>query len=293
MWGSRGRPSCPRRGSGRGRRPPRRWPSARTPTTSSSAAGRRWPSGRAAVASSTTSCAPTDRRARGTSTPTPSRWSRRRQDEQREAARRRRRRQRGRGRVPRPRRRRARQRLAVRSEVARVIRELRPEVVLGHDPWKRYRTPSRPSPCRAAGLRGDRRCPRSALLPRARTPPSPARRRCCCSRPNAANHVEDVTGFVDRKLRALEAHVSQFESTMKATDEAQLEAFRSADPRPAWPSSGRPTASTAAEVFAVDHRSVTNWPGWRPAPGGPANAWAIEIHSVAASPSISSAVSAT
>ena len=29
--------------------------------------------------------------------------------------------------------------LVVRGEVARVIRELRPEVVLGHDPWKRYR----------------------------------------------------------------------------------------------------------------------------------------------------------
>jgi LmbE family N-acetylglucosaminyl deacetylase len=29
--------------------------------------------------------------------------------------------------------------LEVRSQVARVIRELRPQVVLGHDPWKRYR----------------------------------------------------------------------------------------------------------------------------------------------------------
>ncbi|MBI5090172.1 MAG: PIG-L family deacetylase, partial [Actinobacteria bacterium] len=29
--------------------------------------------------------------------------------------------------------------LAVRSEVAKVIRQLRPEVVLGHDPWKQYR----------------------------------------------------------------------------------------------------------------------------------------------------------
>ena len=29
--------------------------------------------------------------------------------------------------------------LALRGEVARVIRQLRPEVVLGHDPWKRYR----------------------------------------------------------------------------------------------------------------------------------------------------------
>ena len=31
---------------------------------------------------------------------------------------------------------------------------------------------------------------------------------------------------MDRKLHALEAHESQFESTMKATDDAQIEAFR-------------------------------------------------------------------
>ncbi len=33
---------------------------------------------------------------------------------------------------------------------------------------------------------------------------------------DTADHVEDVTGFVDAKLEALEAHESQFESTMKA-----------------------------------------------------------------------------
>ena len=43
---------------------------------------------------------------------------------------------------------------------------------------------------------------------------------------DVADHVEDVTGFVDAKLFALEAHESQFESTMKATDDAQIESFR-------------------------------------------------------------------
>ena len=41
------------------------------------------------------------------------------------------------------------------------------------------------------------------------------------------DHAEDVSTFVATKLRALEAHASQFESTMKARDEDQLKAFRS------------------------------------------------------------------
>ena len=42
------------------------------------------------------------------------------------------------------------------------------------------------------------------------------------------NHAEDVTRTLDRKLAALLAHESQFESTMRAADgdPEQLEAFR-------------------------------------------------------------------
>jgi len=40
------------------------------------------------------------------------------------------------------------------------------------------------------------------------------------------DHGEDVTAFVDTKLRALEAHASQFESTMKAKDSSDLDRFR-------------------------------------------------------------------
>jgi LmbE family N-acetylglucosaminyl deacetylase len=43
---------------------------------------------------------------------------------------------------------------------------------------------------------------------------------------DAPDHFEDVTAFVDTKLHALEAHASQFESTMKATSTDQLVAFR-------------------------------------------------------------------
>ena len=40
------------------------------------------------------------------------------------------------------------------------------------------------------------------------------------------DHAENVEGFVAAKLHALAAHESQFESTMKAADPAQLDTFR-------------------------------------------------------------------
>ena len=115
--------------------------------------------------------------------------------------------------------------LVMRGRVARVIRELRPQVVLGHDPWKRYRlhpdhrhagllacegiVASRdPHFFKEHGLPHHR--PDTLLLWEADEP----------------DHVEDVSGFVDAKLHALEAHESQFESTMKAVDPAQVQAFR-------------------------------------------------------------------
>ena len=46
--------------------------------------------------------------------------------------------------------------------------------------------------------------------------------------PDQIDHVERVAGWEDRKLGALEAHQSQFESTMFVTDgdDSQLQAFR-------------------------------------------------------------------
>ena len=110
-----------------------------------------------------------------------------------------------------------------RRSIVRAIRELQPDVVLGHDPWKRYRLhPDH----RNAGLLvcdavvaardphffpdlGPHHRPEHLLLWEADVP----------------DHVEDVTDFVDRKLDALDAHVSQFESTMHAVDDDELDAF--------------------------------------------------------------------
>lgn len=115
--------------------------------------------------------------------------------------------------------------LVLRGEVARVIRILQPDVVLGHDPWKRYRL--HPDHRHAGLLACDG-------IVAARDPHFFKEHGIPHHRPSALllweadepNHVEDVSGWVDLKLHALEAHESQFESTMKAVEPAQMTAFR-------------------------------------------------------------------
>lgn len=115
--------------------------------------------------------------------------------------------------------------LVLRGEVARVIRQLRPQVVLAHDPWKQYRL--HPDHREAGILACDG-------IVAARDPHFFKDQGLAPHRPDTLllweaevpDHVEDVSGFVDTKLLALEAHESQFESTMKAVDPGQLVAFR-------------------------------------------------------------------
>jgi len=138
--------------------------------------------------------------------------------------------------------------LELRSAVARVIRQLQPQVVFGHDPWKRYRL--HPDHRHAGLLACD-------AVVAARDPHFFREHGIAHHRPetmllweaDVVNHVEDVTGYVDAKLSALEAHESQFESTMKATDLAQLDAFRDRI-RTRLTDLGTAYGVAAAEVFA-------------------------------------------
>jgi LmbE family N-acetylglucosaminyl deacetylase len=140
-----------------------------------------------------------------------------------------------------------------RSEVARWIRVLRPEVVLGHDPWKRYRlhpdhrhagwltvdgVVAARDPHFFPGHGGPHHRPRTLLLFEADEP----------------DHVEDVTGFADTKVAALLEHRSQFETTMGidgtgARADAQRAAFRTRI-ETELAEGGRPAGFARGEAFA-------------------------------------------
>ena len=106
-----------------------------------------------------------------------------------------------------------------RGEVAHWIRKLRPDVVLGHDPWRRYRL--HPDHRHAGWLTVDG-------VVAARDPHFHKEHGIPHHRPDALllfeadepDHAEDVTGFADAKVAALLAHTSQFETTMHIGDGA-------------------------------------------------------------------------
>jgi LmbE family N-acetylglucosaminyl deacetylase len=118
--------------------------------------------------------------------------------------------------------------LRQRWEVAYWIRKLRPDVVLGHDPWKRYRLhPDH----RHAGLlavegvvaaRDPHFFPEQSL-------PHHRPTTLLLFEADEPDHVEDVTGFADAKVAALLAHRSQWLTTHEIAgpdDQAQIDRFR-------------------------------------------------------------------
>jgi LmbE family N-acetylglucosaminyl deacetylase len=120
--------------------------------------------------------------------------------------------------------------LRQRWEIAYWIRRLQPDVVLGHDPWKRYRLhPDH----RHAGLlvvegivaaRDPHFFPEQAL-------PHHRPDELLLFEADEPDHVEDVTGHADAKLAALRAHKSQLLSTMGIDERAtiaEVEAQRAA-----------------------------------------------------------------
>ncbi|MGH9283618.1 MAG: PIG-L deacetylase family protein [Acidimicrobiales bacterium] len=118
--------------------------------------------------------------------------------------------------------------LEPRAQVAAAIRRVRPDVVLGHDPWRRYRL--HPDHRNAGFLVTDG-------IVAARDPHFFPDLDIEPHRPSALllweadepDHVEDASGWIEVKLAALLEHRSQFRSTMhidgpEAADE--VEAFR-------------------------------------------------------------------
>ncbi len=139
--------------------------------------------------------------------------------------------------------------LRQRSQVAYWIRKLQPSVVLGHDPWKKYRL--HPDHRNAGFLAVDG-------VVAARDPFFFVEHDIAHHRPDALllfeaedpDHAEDVTGFADRKVEALLAHESQFETThdiADANDSSQRQRFA------AWVDH---TLSTEGERVGVTHAEL-------------------------------------
>jgi LmbE family N-acetylglucosaminyl deacetylase len=112
--------------------------------------------------------------------------------------------------------------LEQRRQVALWIRRLQPEVVLAHDPWKRYRLhPDH----REAGLLA------TEGIVAARDPlffpeidEAPHRpRSLLLFEPDETDHYEEVADHFETKIRALLAHQSQFETTMHIGDDASAD----------------------------------------------------------------------
>jgi LmbE family N-acetylglucosaminyl deacetylase len=136
------------------------------------------------------------------------------------------------------------------GRVAEVIRRLRPDVVLAHDPWRRWRLhPDH----RAAGFLA------CDAIVAARDPHFFPDHGVAHHRPSmvllfeseAPDHVEDVTGFAAAKVAALLAHESQFETTMDITHDeggAQRAAF-DAKIRAELAAAGRLVGAAHGEAF--------------------------------------------
>ena len=133
------------------------------------------------------------------------------------------------------------------------------------------RTASIPTTAHAGLLarRRHRRGARSALLPRAGPRAAPARARCCCSKPDAIDHVERVDGYVDRKVDALLAHRSQWRSTMahrrrdpstgrSSAAFVDRAARRGAQPPGCAPACAPPRPSPASTTSRRDASNATN-----------------------------------
>jgi len=142
--------------------------------------------------------------------------------------------------------------LRQRADVCFWIRKLRPDVVLGHDPWKRYR------------LHPDHRHAGQLLVEgvvAARDPHFFPEQSVAPHRPSAMllweadepDHVEDIGTSLDAKLAALLAHRSQYRSTMDIDDPGdadQVERFRTKI-RDRAADAGRDAGVAYAEVFKL------------------------------------------
>ena len=133
-----------------------------------------------------------------------------------------------------------------RAAVCGVIRRLRPDTVLGHDPWKRYRL--HPDHRRAGELTLDAVV--AARDPHFFPDQGAAHRpeRLLLFEAEVVDHVEDAGPGLDAKLAALLCHRSQWRSTMGINADAPDEA----DQRATFAARVRRDAATAGAGWGLE-----------------------------------------
>jgi len=115
--------------------------------------------------------------------------------------------------------------LTQRADVCAWIRRLRPDVVVGHDPWKRYRLHPDHRHAGVLAVEGIVAARDPHYFPDQDAPPH---------RPSTLllweadepDHVEGIDGHVETKVTALLAHRSQYRTTMDIDDPADDEQVR-------------------------------------------------------------------
>ena len=112
--------------------------------------------------------------------------------------------------------------LRQRAELCHWIRRLQPDVVLGHDPWKRYRLHPGHHHAGLLVVEGIVAARDPHFFPeQAEAPHRPSH--LLLWEADAPDHVEDIGTGLEAKLAALLEHRSQYRSTMDIDDPASTE----------------------------------------------------------------------
>lgn len=114
------------------------------------------------------------------------------------------------------------------EKLCQIIREIKPEVVLGHDPWQRYRL--HPDHRNAGWLTTDAIVAARDPLFFSDQPFAPHRPQCLMLwEADMVDHYEEIASSLPDKFEALLCHISQYSTTFgidSPTDRPQHMAFR-------------------------------------------------------------------
>ena len=139
--------------------------------------------------------------------------------------------------------------LATRARVCEVVRRTRPDVVLGHDPWKRYRIHPDHRHAGLVTLEGIVAARDPHFFPE-QEHPAHRPRHVLLFEAEVVDHWERAEEHFDRRVRALLCHRSQWRTTMGITDERDRAAFVERQ-RATLATAGREAGLPLAEAFKL------------------------------------------